>query len=290
VQLGDWADGALGAAGMNATKRRVLAIRTLTILAALCLWETLGRSGLFYAGVLPSSLQIAEALWRELIDPGFYNDFGITLLETVVGFLVGAAIGVAVGIALGIGTYARRMIEPMIVAVAGTPKIIFLPILFLIFGLGLESKMAKGALSAFFPVVLSTVAGFLQIPKVLLRVGESFHLSWWQMAWKIHLPAMSVPLLTGLRLGMAMAIIGVLTAEMTYANAGLGFRLLRDADQFRIPSVYAIIILIFALSAAVNSAISRLEDRLNRHERRRGGVIATAATETALIAAPGPTG
>jgi ABC-type nitrate/sulfonate/bicarbonate transport system permease component len=242
-------------------------IQVLTILFLLCAWEALGRSGWFYAGVLPSTLQIGNALWTELGDPGLYRDLGVTMLETLVGFVVGSALAIAVGLGLGVGAYARRIIEPAMIAIAGTPKIIFLPILFLIFGLGLESKMAKGALSAFFPVVLSTISGFLQIPPVLLRVGDSFQAKWWQMAWNIYLPAMCSPLLTGVRLGFSFAFIGVLTAEITYANAGLGFRLIRDADQFRTPSVYALVILIFGLSVLVNGGLSWLQARLTRRKR-----------------------
>jgi ABC-type nitrate/sulfonate/bicarbonate transport system permease component len=117
--------------------------------------------------------------------------------------------------------------------------------------------------------VLSATSGILQIPPVLLRVGRGFDLSRWQMLMKIYLPAVTNPLLTGLQLGVAMAIIGVLSAEISYANAGLGYRLIRDADQFRISSVYALIILIFTVSATINFAIIRLRERLNRHERSR---------------------
>jgi ABC-type nitrate/sulfonate/bicarbonate transport system permease component len=250
--------------------RSILLIRVLTILALFCLWEALRLSGLFYEGVLPSTLAVGSAIGRELVDESFYRDLGITMLETVVGFCVGSLIGIVAGVSLGANSYARKMIEPYIVAIGGTPKIIFLPILFLIFGLGIESKMAKAAMSAFFPVVLSCTSGFVQIPRVLIRVGRSFDLTRWQMIEKIYLPAMTNPLMTGLRLGMAMAIIGVLAGEVAYANAGLGFRLMRDADQFRIPSVYAIIVLIFSISSAINFAISKLQDRLNRHDQRRG--------------------
>src|SRR6185437_12940373 len=121
-----------------------------------------------------------SAIGRELVDESFYRDLGITMLETVVGFCVGSLIGIVAGVSLGANSYARKMIEPYIVAIGGTPKIIFLPILFLIFGLGIESKMAKAAMSAFFPVVLSTISGFVQIPPVLIRVGESFGLTRWQ--------------------------------------------------------------------------------------------------------------
>jgi ABC-type nitrate/sulfonate/bicarbonate transport system permease component len=249
--------------------RRALWIQLLTILLLIGLWEGLSRSGLFYKGVLPSTWMVVQAIAGELADSSFYRDLGVTLLETSVGFVASAIIALLFALVLGTNPYIRKMIEPYIIAIGGTPKIIFLPILFLIFGLGIESKMAKAALSAFFPIVLSATSGIVQIPPVLLRVGSGFDLSRWQMLTKIYLPAVTNPLLTGLRLGVAMAIIGVLSAEISYANAGLGYRLIRDADQFKIPSVYALIILIFAVSATINSAMTRLQQSLNRHERSR---------------------
>jgi ABC-type nitrate/sulfonate/bicarbonate transport system permease component len=248
---------------------RVFLIKVLTIMALILLWEGLARSGLFYSGVLPPIWVVMKALVEELCDKGFYYDLGVTVLETGVGFVVGSIIALLFAVVLGTNSYIRRMIEPYIIAIGGTPKIIFLPILFLIFGLGIESKMAKAAVSAFFPVVLSATSGILQIPPVLPRVGHSFDLSGWQMLTKIYLPAVTNPLLVGLRLGIAMAIIGVLSAEITYSNAGLGYRLIRDADQFKIPSVYAITILIFAVSATINFGLTKVQDRMNRHEARR---------------------
>jgi ABC-type nitrate/sulfonate/bicarbonate transport system permease component len=236
-------------------------------------WEALARSGFFYQGVVPRVDVVVHALVREVLDSGFYHDLAITLIESIVGFVFGSLIAVALGIALGSNPFLRRMIEPFIVALGGTPKIIFLPILFLIFGLGIESKMAKAALSTFFPVVLSATTGFIGIAPVLVNVGRSFHLNRRQMVSKIYLPAMIDPLLTGLRLGMAMAIIGVLSAEISYSDSGLGFRLIQNANRFDIPSVYAITILIFATAAAINLGISEAQNRFNRsrtHRRRHG--------------------
>jgi ABC-type nitrate/sulfonate/bicarbonate transport system permease component len=249
--------------------RRVFRIKLLTILVLIGLWEGLSRSGLFYTGVLPSAWMVVQAIADELADSGFYYDLGITMLEASVGFVAGAIIALLFAVVLGTNSYIRKMIEPYIIAIGGTPKIIFLPILFLVFGLGIESKMAKAAVSAFFPIVLSATSGIVQIPPVMLRVGRSFDLSRWQMLTKIYLPAVTNPLLTGLRLGVAMAIIGVLSAEISYANAGLGYRLIRDADQFRISSLYAVIVLIFTVSATINFGIIRLQQQLNRHERSR---------------------
>jgi NitT/TauT family transport system permease protein len=248
---------------------RILWIKIITIMVIVIVWELTARSGLFFEGVVPSTVSVLGALARELSDQSFYRDLGVTMLESSVGFLFGSIIAITVGIMLGLNSYLRRMIEPFILAIGGTPKIVFLPILFLIFGLGIESKMAKAALSAFFPVAVSATSGFIQIPDVLIRVGHSFHLSGWHMVTKIYIPAMLKPLLTGLRLGIAVAIIGVLSAEITYSDRGLGFRLIRSADQFQIPAVYAVAILIFATAASINLALSKLEERCARHERGR---------------------
>lgn len=258
---------------------QIVWIKVLTIVGVIACWEIVARSGLFFEGVIPPTHAVLLAIGQELMDGGFYRDLGVTLLEAVVGFACGSLIAITLGIFLGLKPFARKMIEPYITAIGGTPKIIFLPILFLLFGLGIESKMAKAALSTFFPVVLSTTSGFLQIPNILLRVGQSFHLTRWEMVTKIYVPAMAQALLTGLRLGMAMAIIGVLSAEITYSDRGLGFRLIRNADMFQIPTVYALAILIFALAATINFALTKLELHFAKHERRRERPAAGNRTE-----------
>jgi ABC-type nitrate/sulfonate/bicarbonate transport system permease component len=256
---------------MPEMSKRIRWIKILTILTLGLSWELLAHSGLLFEGVVPSINPMVQAIVAELRDPSFYRDLGITMFASFMGFLIGSIIAIALGLVLGIKPFVRGMIEPFITAIGGTPKIIFLPILFLVFGLGIESKIAKSALSTFFPVVLSTTIGFIQIPAILLRVGHSFYLSRWQMTTKIYMPAMSNALLTGVRLGMAMAIIGVLTAEISFSDSGLGYRLIRNADQFKISSVYALVILIFSIAATINWGLTKLQDHCNRHERGRHG-------------------
>ena len=180
----------------------VTRVRLLTVLVCLALWEVLARAGWFYQGVIPTSPSVAAAFIREIARREFYWHCGITLAEVSVGFLAGGLVGVALGILFGARRFLWRAAAPYINAIGSTPKIVFLPILFLLFGVGIESKMAKGALSAFFPVVVSTTAGMLAINPVWLRVGRSFHLTRWQTIAKIYLPAMVRPVVTGMRLGL----------------------------------------------------------------------------------------
>ena len=249
-------------------------IRLLTVVGLLLAWEALavlGNLGVFYSDVIPSSWRIGLAVLNEVIAADFYRDLGITFAEHIVGFIVGSSIAVALGISMGVNPLLRKALEPYLNAIGSTPKIIFLPILFLIFGTGMDSKMAKGALSAFFPVVFSTALGMILINPVLLRVGKSFNLSGWQMAVKIYIPAMVNPVITGLRLGMAITVIGVLVAELKFADGGLGFRLGNYYEQFRIAEMYAIILIIFALAAVANAGMTKLQQRANRHQ---GGAAA----------------
>ena len=213
------------AAAASERDRSILRIRLVTLIGLIAAWEafaTLGRLEILYGDVIPSSWMIALAVFNELTSAEFYHHLGITFAEHIVGFVTGSLIAIALGISMGVNPLLRKAIEPYINAIGSTPKIIFLPILFLMFGTGIESKMAKGALSAFFPVVFTTVLGMALINPVLIKVGKSFNLSKWNMISKVYMPAMVNPVITGLRLGMAITVIGVLVAELKFSDGGLG--------------------------------------------------------------------
>lgn len=247
---------------------RVTRIRFMTCIGAVVLWEiiaTLGSFGILYNDVVPHIWNIVIAVGEEVISASFYRDLGMTFAAHSVGFICGATLAVFVGIWLGTNTLIREAMLPYLNAIGSTPKIIFLPIIFLMFGVGIESKMAKGSMSAFFPVVFTTTLGMMLINPVLIRVGRTFNLTKWQMITKIYMPAMVNPVITGFRLGVAITVIGVLVAELKFADGGLGYRLGVYYEQFQIAPMYAVIVLIFALAAAANSGMTKLQDRVNRH-------------------------
>ena len=247
---------------------RVRRIRVLTCVGFVAVWEiiaTLGSVGILYNDVVPHIWHIVLAVFNEVVSASFYRDLGMTFAAHIVGFISGGAIAILLGIWLGTNKLIREAMLPYLNAIGSTPKIIFLPIIFLMFGVGIESKMAKGALSAFFPVVFTTTLGMMLINPVLIRVGRTFNLNKWQMITKIYMPAMVNPVITGLRLGVAITVIGVLVAELKFADGGLGYRLGVYYEQFQIAPMYAVILLIFALAAAANSGMTKLQDRVNRH-------------------------
>lgn len=239
---------------------QLLRLATLVVLGVA--WETASRLNATLSLAMPSLLMIAKALFAILFDGKFYAHLGITLWQVVASMVVGGLAGVGLGLWGGLKRRFGQAIEPYVYYLAPTPKIIILPVLILMFGVGSGSKIAMGALSCFFPILLSTLAGVWQINPVLIRVGRSFHLSDRQMLTLVYLPAVMRPVITGVRLGLGMAITGVLLSQIRLSNAGLGFLAISAFQTFQVADMYAILILVFALAALANAGVAALERRL----------------------------
>lgn len=239
----------------------VTAIRVVTIAIVLVAWEILALSGLLYRDIVPSAQRVLIALIELVSSAELYKHMMVTLYEVAIGFVFAIVAGVACGILFGARSFIGAVAAPYVDALATTPKIVFLPIIMLIFGVGPESKVAIGALSGFFPVVLSTAAGVRQIRPVLIDVARSFNATVWQSVCKVYLPALSWPIVTGMRLGLGVTVIGVLLGETKVSSKGLGF-LARDLyDRFQVPDLYALLIVIFVLAMAANAVMSAVGRR-----------------------------
>jgi ABC-type nitrate/sulfonate/bicarbonate transport system permease component len=236
---------------------QVAAIRVAIVLAVVALWETASASGLFYRDVIPSLLGIGRALGILALSPDFYRHLAVSLIEVGEALAIGGVLGIVVGLVLGGSRFLSRAFEPYLYYLGPTPKIIFFPIMIMWFGVGPGSKVALGALSCFFPIVLSVASGMRQIDPVLIRVGRSFHASSLQVAMKIHLPAMRGPILNGVRLGFGVAVIATLLAETKLSNAGIGYLIMQAYAVFDMPRMYAMLIVLFALAIAANELMGR---------------------------------
>lgn len=242
----------------------VTRVRVITAVVLLATYEIVARSGVLFDGVVPPLESIAAALIKLLLDPTLYPNLLVTLVEVFFGFLIGSAAGLAIGIAFGIWNTVGRIFEPWIYYLAPTPKIIFLPMLVLLFGVETGSKTAMGTLSCFFPVAVAVCAGMRQTRPVLIRVMHSFNASTWQMIRLLYLPSLVAPALSGMRIGLGAAIIGTLLAEMKLSRAGLGYLIIQAYNFFRIPDMYALLIVVFALAWAANAGMEAAAKRAAR--------------------------
>jgi len=236
-------------------------VRLVTLAVLLAAWELVARSGWLYQDVAPPLEAIGIAFARMLIEASTWRHLAVTGWEVAAGFAAGFIVGAAFGLACGARRFFGAAVAPYVDGLAAAPKIIFLPIAMLLLGTGIGSKIALGALSAFFPVAINTAAGLRQLNPVYSRVGRSFRLSAWQMASRVYLPALRESLVTSMRLGFGLAVVGVLLAEIKLSSAGLGFLANDDYNQFRIADLYAVILLIFILAVGINGLMGRLQRR-----------------------------
>jgi NitT/TauT family transport system permease protein len=236
----------------------VTLVRAVIVLTVLVAWQVMAISGLFYSDVVPTLPKIGAALVKLLSHQDFYWNLWATLQEIAVGLLIGGVLGMVAGLVVGANQFIAKAFEPYLYYLGPTPKIIFFPVMIMWFGTGAGSKIAMGAVSCFFPIALNIAAGMREIDKVLIKVGESFRASQWQMALKIYLPAMRHPIINGMRLGLGVALIGTLLAETKISNRGIGFLVIQAYANFDMPRMYAILIVLFVLAIGANTLVARL--------------------------------
>lgn len=193
-----------------------------------------------------------------------YPHLLITGYESGLGFAVAIVLGLAAGLALGTQRTVDEIFEPIILSAYAVPKIVLLPLLLMVFGVGLPAKVANAALHAVFPVLLNTVVGVRDVNTTLLKLGRSMRATRWQTFQKIVFPSMVLPVFTGLRLGLGLAVLGALLAELFESKMGLGFLVVHFYNSGEIGKMLAVILFVFVLTMAVNAVMTRTENALSR--------------------------
>ena len=229
-----------------------LAVQAVTLFAIVALWEFIGRTGLLFPDLFPSMLEIIQSLWLYVTTPIILPHLKASLYEVGGALALAALIGIPAGIICGSRNGWLQIAEPLILYAAVVPKIVIFPIFILFLGIDVHSKLAVGAIAAFFPIVLLTLAGVREVKKVYIDVARTVGASAYQIATRIYLPAIAGQVFTGIRIGMGAAVTGALLAETKIAKAGLGFMIVEYYGQFRIADMYSLLLFIFILASVAN--------------------------------------
>jgi ABC-type nitrate/sulfonate/bicarbonate transport system permease component len=211
--------------------------------------------------LLPNPVAVLGDFWAILISGEFIDDLRVTLGELAAAFAIAASLGTVAGYLVSRSQYRIRAFEPLFAAVYAIPIILFLPLYVLLFGLGPASKIALGATIGFFPIALSTVAGFGYVDKVLLTAARSMGASDYQLFRYALLPAALPIMLTGMRMGFTIALLSIIGSETIASLAGLGHRIVQLAEGMEMARMFAYIIFVVAIAAILNALVSALEAR-----------------------------
>ena len=238
----------------------------LALLAAA--WEAASRSGLVDPRLLPPFSDVAATLAGLLQDARFRGDLGITLSEIAVAFAIVCPLGLGVGFFLGESLGAYRMFAPALHLLLSIPKSIFLPIFIFAFGIGFLQKVIFAVTLAFFIVVLNGIAAARSVPAGITTAARSFGATRMQIYLRIYLPAMEPLIIEGMRMGLIFTVTGVLLAEMYGSPRGIGRVIFAWGEMFRMPELFAGVLLVVAVTIVCNELMRAVEDA--RKSRRRG--------------------
>jgi ABC-type nitrate/sulfonate/bicarbonate transport system permease component len=187
------------------------------------LWQMMVTLGFWKLSFMSSPERIWSAAGAEIVQGRIWGDLSISFQEFALGYFFASVVGIAIGIAGGWYRRVNYIIDPWISAMNATPSVALVPLIILILGIGLWSKVFFVALETFFSVVINTLVGVLSTEGRFLEVSRSFGASKSLQFRSVVLPG-SIPfILTGLRIGAGRALVGVVVAELIAANAGIGF-------------------------------------------------------------------
>jgi len=250
----------------------------------LVLWEALSRAGAINPLILPSPSKVfvrwiaylsptkpfdpsagSRVAW--LLSGELPHDTLASFVRILMGFAVGAGLALPLGLAMGAIDGAYRFVNPLVQILRPIPPIAYIPLAILWFGLGNPPAVFLIALGAFFPVLMNTIAGVRQVDAIYVLAARNLGARGGTLFRRVILPAAAPHILTGVRVGVGVAFIVVIVAEMIAVNDGLGYRILEAREFFWSDKIIAGMISIGLLGLFLDTLVSRLSDHLLRWHR-----------------------
>jgi len=247
--------------------RERLALGSAALILPLVLWEVIPRIVTLPRGVrlfVATPSQIVVALAGLARSAELQHHFTVRALEFLIGLGLSIAVGLPLGVLFGRVPWLDDLVDPFVTALNATPRIVWLPLLILWFGLGMWSKVMIVFLGAVFPLLVNTYEAVRNADRVLVNVVRSFGGSRWQVARIVVLPGALPYVVAGLRLAIGRAILGVVVGEFFGASRGLGYMIASAASSYRPDVMFAGVLVLMALSLALTFSVQAVEARLTR--------------------------
>jgi len=226
-------------------------IRSGSVIALLVGWELLARSGAFTTFLLPPLSLVLERVWDDVTSGALLVNLGLTLYRAAIGFAVAAVGGIILGVLIARIPVVNWFFDPIVSVGFPMPKIAFLPVFMLWFGLYDVSKISMVIFDSIFPVIAATVAGTQAVEKQLVWSAQSLGAKDRAVLWEIVMPAALPQILTGLQIALPIALIVTIVCEMLMGGEGLGGAMIQSSRFADSPGVFAGIVEIAVAGWAV---------------------------------------
>jgi NitT/TauT family transport system permease protein len=245
-----------------------------SIAALLLVWELTPHLVTISAGrkmFFATPGEIAGTLWSLFATGTIWKPLGVSASGFAIGLGLAIVIGLPLGVLIGRSRTLNAMLDPFITAFNATPRLVFLPLLMLWFGLGLWSKVVIVLIGAMFPILINTYEGVRNADRLLINVVRSFGAREWDVVRLVVLPNALPYIVAGLRLAIGRAVLGVVVAEFFGSEDGLGVMMVQAAGRYQVAVVFAGLIVFAALSLVMTALVKLVENRLTRWRPQTGG-------------------
>ena len=244
-------------------------VRTILVLAAFAALELLCRTGIINRVTMIPPTEMVTSLWTILARGKFNAD----ILFTLTNVIAAAALAIVAGFLIGAGLHAlprlRRPLEPLMSAWYAIPTFVFYPLLIVAFGVGRTALIVMGALFGVVAMVVNTTLGLDHVPPAVARTGAILKLDGLRQLILVRLPSAAPHLVTGIKLAVAYAVIGIVAGEFILATSGIGKRIAFSYDNFDNQTMYGLLLLLLIGVMIINGGLSIWEKRLHRRFGQR---------------------
>lgn len=225
----------------------------------LAIWETAARLGMIEVNFFPAPSTIVMTGIEQAQKAQFWDDISISLQRIGVGYIMGVVPGTILGLAMGLFKPVRDAFQPLLAALFPIPKIALLPLMLLIFGIGETSKYVVIAINVFFLMTMNSFAGVVNIPSIYFDVAKNLNASRIRTYLSVALPGALPGIFTGLRICTGTALILLVAAEFSSADAGIGFRIWWAWSVFWVDTMYVGFFVIAILGLCFAKIIDLIE-------------------------------
>ena len=225
-------------------------------------WEGTVRAWHVPEFLVPAPSAIGRALVAGLTSRLYLDHFGVTLYESLLGFLIAAAAGIACGTVIAQFRVVEQTLYPYLVALQTLPKIAIAPLLIVWLGFGLTSKVVIAALVAFFPVLVNVIVGLKTVDASKLDLMRSLDASRWQTFRFVTFPNALPFVFAGLDIAIVFSVLGAIVGEFVGSQRGLGNLILQFHTSLDIAGMFAVLLLLAALGVGLHLAIQAIQRRV----------------------------
>jgi NitT/TauT family transport system permease protein len=247
------------------SQSKLMMLRIGSIAVILLGWEWAVRVGWVNASFFGQPSMIFTSLVNGFSgNAPIPRELGWTMWTSLVSFLIGAGAAVAVGMLFVLFPMLEKTLDPIFSALNSMPRTALAPLLIVWFGLGMWSKVAIGASLCFFIVLQNTVAGIRGVNADHVTLSRTLGLSKGRMFWKVTMPNAVPVMFAGLRLGVVVALLGVVAGEIIASERGMGQRIAYLAAAFDMNGVWALLVVLALSGMVLTWGLDAVERRLHK--------------------------